>query len=140
MFIIKSSNAKGGRWISGIFRMMSDAEAELHSIPDDNSTHVIVQIELDTFPFFIAENDEFSFGDVEFVLSKIRALKPIGEEQTVHMTVFAVTETFKPIKPGRDEMGRFKHWHIDDECLVEPNASDLNRDITHAASQRVSGA
>jgi hypothetical protein len=135
MFLIRSVNSKGWRWVSGVFDNRTSAYSELTSISAGSSvSHEMVEVGPDQFPVFIIEDKGFTCVSLPELLQRLDALEPNGSTDFVHFNVYALREAFKPAVPGRDDMGRIMHWHVDDDALNEPRASVFRTELVELAS------
>jgi hypothetical protein len=135
MHTIQSTNSKKWRWISALVITPTEAESQLLAIPEHlRHHHRIVEIPFSCFPVFMIEDNGFKFGDLEFIRHKLHNLKPTGDDNHVHLNVYAFKEAFAPERPGRDEMGRLLHWHVTDSTLRPPRAEVFDAEIAAIAS------
>lgn len=126
MYVIEATNAKGWRWISGVFHRRTDAQNFFDLIPEaDRALQRIVDIPATLYPMFITENAGFEYGDLSFIQAKIQSLTPQKDPDHRHMNVYAVLEDFAPSIAGRDRMGALPHWHITDSTLEPQEAAAL---------------
>jgi hypothetical protein len=107
------------RWISGIFLDARDAELSLMSLPEQGDVrHALQAVPLTEFPFFILQDRSgFSFLDATEatrVIGTMAAPAPNAEP-----ALFAILSEYRPDVAGRDEMGRLRHVHLDDDQLAE---------------------
>ncbi|MEK8035035.1 hypothetical protein AACH06_29820 [Ideonella sp. DXS29W] len=134
MFSIEATNAKKWRWIAGVFKDRSAAEAFLQAIPDANrAMQQLVELSVASYPIFVIEDRGFEYGDLSFVRARLGALVPCGDEDHVHMNVYAIREDFVPVKPGVDSMGSLPHWHITDRALVPPRSEVFDEELARIA-------
>ncbi len=134
MFAIEATNSKNWRWIAGVFQHRAAAEAFLQSVPEaTQSQHRIVALPLQRYPVFIIEEDGFEYGDVHLVRAKLKRLVPQGDEDHLHLNVYAVREDFAPEEPGIDAMGSLIHWHITDWTLRPPRSLVFDEEISKIA-------
>ena len=134
MFSIEATNTKKWRWIAGIFAHRGAAEAFLLSVPEAaRSMQHIVELPVSSYPVFVIEYRGFEYGDVNFVRAKLKGLVPHGNEDHIHMNVYAVREDFAPIRPGIDSMGGLLHWHITDWTLVPPRSEVFDEELAEIA-------
>ncbi len=134
MYSIEATNAKNWKWISGIFQTLADAEGFLSLVPEPaRSLQRIVEIQATKYPGFIVEDNGFQYGDLGFIQTRLKGLTPYGDEDQVHMNVYAVLEDFAPDIPGRDSMGSLLHWHITDELLVSPRSEVFDEELKELA-------
>ena len=134
MYSIEATNAKNWRWISGLFEGRAAAEAFLQLVPaPSRSMQQIVEISAQTYPVFIIEDKGFEYGDLAFIQERLKTLRPRGDEDHIHMNVYAVLEDFAPKVPGRDNMGALMHWHITDWSLVPPRSEVLDEELRELA-------
>lgn len=135
MYAIEATKSKKWRWIAGIFEHHSTAKAFLLSIPEAvNCKQHIVELLLKRYPVFIIEERGFEFGDINFVRAKLKSLSPHGNEDYIHVNVYAVREDFAPAEPGIDNMGSLLHWHITDSILHSPRSQLFDEELTKIAS------
>ncbi len=135
MYAVESVNAKGWRWISGLFLDRDTAASELEGItPRPGTSHVIVQASPKHFPIFIVEDNGFHYVELPALLGRLNSLEPQNDGDYVHFNVYALSGPFKPEVPGRDEMGRILHWHITDSSCREPRASVFRSELSKIAS------
>jgi hypothetical protein len=135
MFAIEATNAKKWRWVSGVFAHRTDAEYFLQSIPvADRPMQHIVKLPVNKYPVFIIEDEKFEYGDINFVRAKIQSLVPDGDEDYIHMNVYALREDFAPAEPGSDSMGELLHWHITDWTLVPPRSTVFDQELAEIVS------
>jgi hypothetical protein len=117
-------------------RYFSD-ERFLNLVPESvRALQRIVEIQITNYPIFIVEDEGFQYGDLAFIQSVLKGLTPIGDEDHIHVNVYAVREDFAPDIPGTDYMGMLLHWHITDDSLAPPRLKALNaelRKIVHDA-------
>lgn len=136
MFAIEATNAKNWRWISGIFQHRSAAEAFLLSIPPEARTRQrIIALQVRHYPVFIIEDKGFEYGGIDMVKGRLRNLVLSGDEDHIHMNIYAVREDFIPEKPGSDVMGGLLHWHITDETLRAPRSTVFDRELSDIAGE-----
>jgi hypothetical protein len=130
MFVIESTNAKGWRWLSGVFEHQESAEREVNSIASEaRSFHRIVQAPTNSFPLFIIEDRGFEYVDLERVLNTLASTRPCGDEDHIHFNIYAVRQEFNPSEPGSDEMGFLLHWHVTDTTLRQPRAKVFRKEL-----------
>ena len=135
MFAIEATNAKKWRWIAGIFKHRSAAEAFLLAVPEAaRSRQHIVELPLQSYPVFVVEDRGFEYGDINFVRAKLCALVPHGDEDHIHLNVYAVREDFAPAQPGLDGMGALLHWHITDWTLRPPRSAVFDEELAAIAN------
>ncbi|WP_128003646.1 hypothetical protein [Piscinibacter defluvii] len=135
MFVIESTNAKGWRWLSGVFEHQQAAERELNSIaPEVRHFHRIVQTPTATFPLFIIEDRGFAYVDINRVFCTLASTQPRGDDDHIHFNIYAVRREFKPSESGTDEMGLLLHWHITDTTLRQPRARVFRKELAEIAS------
>ena len=134
MFSIEATNTKKWRWIAGIFAHRATAEAFLLSVPEAaRSMQHIVELPVSRYPVFVVEERGFEYGDLNFVRAKLQGLVPHGDEDHIHMNVYAVREDFAPTRPGIDSMGGLLHWHITDWTLVPPRSEVFDEELSEIA-------
>lgn len=134
MYSIEATNAKSWKWISGIFQTFEEAEGFLNLVPEPaRSLQRILEIQPAKYPVFIIENNGFQYGDLGFIQTRLKSLTPSGDEDHIHMNVYAVLEDFIPDVPGRDSMGSLLHWHITDEALVPPRSEVFDEELRELA-------
>lgn len=137
MYSIEAQNSKGWKWISGIFQSLAGAEGFLVLIPEAaRALQRIVEIQPEKYPLFIIEDNGFQYGDLGFIQTRLKSLSPDGDEDHVHMNVYAVLEDFVPKVPGRDSMGSLLHWHITNESLVPPRSEVFDEELKELARNR----
>ena len=135
MFVIQSTNPEGWRWLSGIFERRAAAASEWDAIPEQTRRfHKIVEVRTRAFPLFIIEDHGFECVSLPQVLDRLKALQPKGDEDYIHLNVYAVRSEFKPSAPGLDEMGGLVHWHVTDDTLRPPRAAVFKAELQEAAS------
>jgi len=135
MFSIEATNPRKWRWIPGIFEHRVAAEALLLSVPEAaRSMQHIVEFPVCRYPVFVMKNQGFEYGDINFVRAALRGLVPHGDEDYIHVNIYAVSEDFVPAKPGIDSMGSLLHWHITDSTLVAPRAQVFDQELAGIAS------
>jgi hypothetical protein len=93
----------------------------------------IVEVPVSRYPVFVIEDGGFEYGDINFVRAKLRSLLPQGDEDHIHMNVYAVREEFAPTEPGIDSMGGLLHWHITDWTLVPPRSEVFDEELAEIA-------
>ena len=134
MFIIESTNAKGWRWLSGVFVSRVEAESELAAIADDvRHYHRIVETVSHSFPIFILESRGFEYVNHKQVLEALAATHPRGDDDYIHFNVYAVRQVFRPSTAGTDEMGGLLHWHVTDNTLRQPRARVFKAELAEVA-------
>ena len=130
MYSIEATNPKDWKWIAGIFQTLTDAEGFLNLIPEPaRALQRIVEIHTTNYPVFIVENEGFQYGDLAFIQSVLKGLTPIGDEDHIHLNVYAVREDFAPDIPGSDYMGSLLHWHITDDSLAPQRSKALYAEL-----------
>ncbi|MFY7939595.1 MAG: hypothetical protein ACOVOX_01680 [Burkholderiaceae bacterium] len=136
MFAIEATNARKWRWIAGIFQHLDDAEQFLNSVPiQARAMQRIVEFPLQCYPVFIVEDQGFEYGDLDFVRAKLSALLPCGDEDQIHMNIYAVREDFVPAPPGVDSMGGLLHWHVTDWTLQPPRSAVFDEELSEIAEK-----
>jgi hypothetical protein len=134
MFVIESTNAKGWRWLSGVFERREAAEREVNGIaPEVRHFHRIIQTRTAAFPLFIIEDRGFEYVDIKRVLSALASTRPHGDDDHIHFNIYAVRQEFKPSVPGEDEMGVLLHWHVTDSTLRQPRARVFKQELAEIA-------
>ena len=134
MFSIEATNTKKWRWIAGIFAHRATAEAFLLSVPEAaRSMQRIVEFPVSSYPVFVIEDGGFEYGDVNFVRAKLKGLVAHGDEDHIHMNLYAVQGDFAPARPGSDSMGGLLHWHITDWTLVSPRSEVFDEELAEIA-------
>ncbi len=126
MFAIES--ARGDRrWISALVTERSEATAQIQAMSTGlGIEHQVVHIQLEDFPVFIVEErNRFEFCTGQEVLGRLAALRPSGENDHVHFKFYVIPAPYVPVVPGRDEMGRMRHWHVGDRELSSPGREAL---------------
>ncbi len=137
MYAIEATNLKKWHWIAGIFEQHSAANAFLLSIPEEAcSEQQIVELPLNNYPVFVVEGQRFEYGDVNSIRAKLKSLSPHGNEDYLHMNVYAVRENFVPAEPGIDNMGSLLHWHITDSILRLPRSQVFDELLVKIANDR----
>jgi hypothetical protein len=113
------------RWISGIFLDAQRARDYLSSDPADGSAlHELQSISPAAFPLFILEDRSgFTFLTMEDAVAVVHAMTEPAEN--ADPILFAIVAEYRPLVPGRDEMGRLRHLHLDGRHLEELRASGL---------------
>lgn len=123
IYLIEARDEKNGHWISGIFDNLATAETYLLSIPEaDRVKQKLLKLPFTSYPFFVIEDHDFEYGDVNFIKAKLKSLTPQGDEDYVHINIFAICADFSPPQPGTDSMGCLPHWHISDKELLLPRS------------------
>lgn len=134
MFAIEATNTKKWRWIAGVFQHRSDAEAFLLAVPEAaRAMQHIVELPAIRYPVFVIEDRGFEYGDIDFIRSRLKSLIPHGDEDHIHMNVYAIREDFAPSKAGIDSMGALLHWHITDWTLVSPRSEVFDEELLEIA-------
>jgi len=134
MFSIEATNTKKWRWIAGIFAHRAAAEDFLLLVPETaRSMQHIVELPVAKYPVFVIEDRGFEYGDENFVSAKLQGLVVHGDEDHIHMNVYAVREDFVPARPGTDSMGSLLHWHITDWTLVPPRSEVFSEELAEIA-------
>lgn len=135
MFVIESTNAKQWRWLSAVVRTYEEAHAQLQAIPESlRAFHRVVEHPGLDFPVFMVEAQGFELGSLDFIRARLRQLVPCGDDEHVHMNVYAIKDPFVPGRPGRDDMGRLLHWHITDLELGPPGSEVLDAEWAEIAN------
>jgi|GEM_PF-5868277 len=133
MFAIEATNSRKWRWIAGIFLQRTAAETFLQSaLHAGRSELCIVDLPVQCYPVFIIEERGFEYGDVNPVRAELASLVPRGNEDHIHMNVYAVREDFAPSKPGVDVMGLLLHWHITDRYLEPRRLLAFDEELSSA--------
>jgi hypothetical protein len=106
------------RWLSGVFRDARDAEAHCSSLPNDERVlHAVHGIGPTEFPFFVLEaRSGFTFLDLvetEQVIAHMPAPDTDAEQ-----ILFAILSEYRPDIAGRDDMGRLRHVHLDQDHIT----------------------
>ena len=72
MVVIEATNAKGWRWLAGVFAEQDAAAAFLSAVPEQerHSQKTVVLPDL-RYPFFVIETRGFEYGDLAFVKSRL---------------------------------------------------------------------
>jgi hypothetical protein len=117
MHVIVSTQG-GRRWLSGVFCAARDAEAACSSLPTGpRVVHAVHWISPREFPFFVLETRSgFMFLDLieaSRVIARTQAPGPDADA-----ILFAILSEYQPEVPGRDEMGRLRHVHLDEDHLA----------------------
>jgi len=134
MFAIEATNTKKWRWIAGVFKQRSAAEAFLIAVPEAaRKMQHIVEVPVSSYPVFVIEDRGFEYGDIDFVRAKLKSLVPKGDEDHIHLNVYAIREDFAPSEPGIDSMGGLLHWHITDWTLVPPRSEVFDEELAEIA-------
>ena len=134
MFSIEATNAKKWRWIAGVFERRAAAEAFLLAVPEAaRAMQHVVELPVSSYPVFVIEDRGFEYGDINFVRAKLRSLVPHGDEDHIHMNVYAVRADFAPTEPGIDSMGGLLHWHVTDRTLVLPRSEVFDEELAEIA-------
>jgi hypothetical protein len=140
MFAIEATNPKKWRWIAAIFHDRHRAEAFLQSVPETaRPLQHIVEIPVENYPVFVVEDQGFEYGDLAFVRAKLKGLTQKGDEDFIHLNVYAVKEDFSPDVPGIDGMGSLLHWHVTDDTLQPPRSVVFDEELEEIASLRLLG-
>ena len=130
MFAIEATNKKKRRWIAGIFLERQRAEAFLQSVPEEaRELQSIVDVPVRNYPVFVIEDRGFEYGDLAFVRARLKSLMPNGDEDFIHLNVYAVKEDFAPDVPGVDAMGGLLHWHVTDDTLQSPRSVVFDEEL-----------
>lgn len=103
-------------YVAGVFADETAAREFLGRIPSelrrqmDMTRHPELSV-----PVFITEDDRgLRVTTPEGALIDLRArAKPRRDDDWVYTHLYRVDEPFIPTEPGRDEMGRLPHWHIE---------------------------
>jgi hypothetical protein len=118
MYVIVSSRGSR-RWLSGVFLDRVGAETSVTALAVHASTHhVLESIPFDNFPLFIIEDRTgFTFFDAIGAAQAIAVMPPppVNGESIL----FALLSEYRPDVDGRDEMGRLRHVHLDNERVAE---------------------
>ena len=134
MFIIESLRSDGRRWVSGAFLQQETANEAMGAISSQTATvHMLREVADLVFPLFIIERDGFEYQTPRETLSILRSVQPKGEADHVHLNLFFLPAEYMPEVPGRNEMGRLRHWHISDRELAEPLTLDPWKTLVAAA-------
>jgi len=135
MFAVEATNERQWRWISGVFSELSKAEQYLQSVPEpQRANQRMVRLPVAKYPVLIIEDQGFEYGDVNFVRARLRELEPCGDEDHVHMSVYAVLKDFEPSVAGVDSMSKLSHWHINDWYLTPPLSTYFDQELEEIAS------
>jgi len=118
MYAIVSSRGTR-RWISGVFLDRAPGETSLAALKVQASTaHVLEPTPVAAFPLFILEDHAgFTFLDAIGAADVIAAMPPPAVDG--EPILFAVLSEYRPDVAGRDEMGRLRHVHLDNERIAE---------------------
>lgn len=136
MFAIEATNEKQWRWISGLFSKRSKAEQYLNSIPAPQRVHQrLVELPTTKYPVFVIEDHGFEYGGIDLIRARLRELKSCGDEDHIHINVFAVLEDFEPSTASVDNMGALLHWHITDWTLRPPRSAVFDQELQEIADE-----
>lgn len=107
------------KWISGIFLKDVDAQNYFQLIPEDiRDNQLIKSVNLEKYPVYLVEAEEFYFVDLKGIREAIDKIKLIPDFEYAYINIYEITEDFAPEKPGKDYMGILKHVHVDNEYLA----------------------
>jgi hypothetical protein len=118
MYAVVSSRGTR-RWLSGVFLDRVEAEASVTALPAHALTHhVLESIPIERFPLFIIEDSSgFTFFDAIGAAHAIAVMpSPSVDGEPI---LFAILSEYRPDIHGRDEMGRLRHVHLDNEHVAE---------------------
>jgi hypothetical protein len=131
MFAIEATNNRQWQWIAGIFLQRTEAEAFLQAASRVAGLELrMVDLPVDRYPFLIVEKRGFEYGGIDLIRARLAELTPAGDEDHIHMNIYAVYEDFAPAKPGSDYMGALEHWHIGDDQLKPPRSLALDKELS----------
>lgn len=123
MFVIEATNKKNWRWIAGIFLERQRAEAFLQDVPEEaREFQCVVEVPVGGYPVFVIEDQGFEYGDLAFVRERLKSLVPKGDDDFIHLNIYAVQVDFAPDVAGVDAMGGLLHWHVTDDTLHPPRS------------------
>jgi hypothetical protein len=114
------------RWLSGIFQHEAEAEECLAALRGDASTqHARESVAPTQFPFFVLEDEAgFRFLDPTEAARIVQTMAaPAPNREPI---LFAVLAEYRSDVVGRDEMGRMRHVHLDQERLTELREGGLS--------------
>jgi hypothetical protein len=63
------------------------------------------------------------------VIDRLKALQPKGDEDFIHLNIYAILVEFKSSAAGVDDMGGLVHWHVTDNTLRAPRAEVFRAEL-----------
>jgi hypothetical protein len=113
------------RWISGLFQAPEAARACFDELPVGASAqHAIVNVLVETYPVFVIEDRSgFAFLDREKADEVLRLMADPPENGEPILFMFRTD--YRPLVPGRDELGRVWHVHLGAAELARVRLSGL---------------
>jgi hypothetical protein len=115
-----SGKPGAGPYLAGAFATRAGAERHMASIPEPmrRSCSVGVREGL-SFPCFVAEDHAGLrvLSEAEVLAELERAAADRHDDDWCYVNLYRLSGEFLPGEPGRDDMGRLPHWHIDNADL-----------------------